>query len=89
MSKGSSKMPQPPRHGRVIAGASGAMTATHLRQHLAELTAHANDVRDYGCHGTGFSSQGAMSPGGASGADYQTSSADATGDSDSAGATGY
>ena len=35
----------------------------------AELTAHANEVRDHGCHGTGFSSQGAMSPGGASGAD--------------------
>jgi len=86
---GRSSDPQPPRHGRVIAGAVGGMTARHLRQHLAELTAHANEVRDYGCHGTGFSSQGAMSPGGASGADYQTSSADSTGDSDSTGPTGY
>jgi len=85
---GRSSDPQPTRHGRVIAGAPGAMTATHLRKHLAELTAHANEVRDYGCHGTGFSSQGAMSTGGASGADYQTTSAD-SGDSDSTGPTGY
>jgi len=59
--------PQPPRHSRVIA-APGGMTAKHVRRHLAGLTAHANEVRDYGCHGTGFLSQGAMSPGGASGA---------------------
>jgi hypothetical protein len=85
----SNKTPQPPRHGRVIAGAPGGMTATHLRKHLSELTAHANEVRDYGCHGTGFSSQGAMTPGGASGADYQTTSADSAGGSDSAGPTGY
>jgi hypothetical protein len=65
------------------------MTRTHMRKHLAELTAQANEVRDYGCHGTGFSSQGAMSAGGASGADYQTTSADSVGDSDSAGPTGY
>jgi hypothetical protein len=64
------------------------MTATHVRKHLAELTAHVNEVKDYGCHGTAFSSQGAMSPGGASGADYQTSS-DSTGDSDSTSPTGY
>ena len=85
----SSKTPQPPRHGRVIAGARGAMTATHLRKHLAELTTHANEVRDYGCHGTNFSSQGAMSPSGASGADYQTTSVGDTPDADSTGPTGY
>jgi hypothetical protein len=88
MSKNSSRTSQPPRHGRVIAGAPGAMTALHLRRHLAELTSHANEVRDYGCHGTGFSSEGGMSPGGASGADYQTTSADSAGDSDSGGPTG-
>jgi hypothetical protein len=49
----------------------------------------ANEVRDYGGHdATGFSSQGVLSPGNASGADYQTSSVD-TPDSDSMGATGY
>jgi hypothetical protein len=65
------------------------MTAQHLKTHLAELTANADDVRDYGGHSaTGFSSQGAMSPGGASGADYETSSADSAGDADSAGPTG-
>jgi hypothetical protein len=89
MSKSRSSTPPPPRHGRIIAGAPGAMTATHLRKHLAELTAHVNDVRDYGCHGTGFSGQGAMSPGAASGADYQTTSAESMGDADSAGPTGY
>ena len=89
MSTTRNSTPQPLRHGRVIAGAQGAMTAAHLREHLNELTAHVNEVKDYGCHGTGFSSQGAMSPGGASGADYQTTSADSAGDSDSAGATGY
>ena len=86
---GRSSDPEPQRHGRVIAGAPGGMTAKHLRKHLTELTAHANEVRDYGCHGTGFSSQGAMSPGGASGADYQTTSVGDTPDADSAGPTGY
>ena len=37
MSK-SSSTPQPPRHGRVIAGAPGAMTATHLRSLGCEVT---------------------------------------------------
>ncbi len=83
------KTPEPPRHGRVIAGAPGKMVAKHLRKHLADLTAHANEVKDYGCHGTGFSSQGAMSPGAAQGADYQTVSVNDTPDSDSTGPTRY
>jgi hypothetical protein len=62
------------------------MTATHIRKHLAELTEHANEVKDYGGHGTACS-QGGFSPGGASGADYQTTSADSAGDSDSRGQT--
>jgi hypothetical protein len=65
------------------------MTATHLRRHLSELTVHVNEVPDYGCHGTGFSSQGAMGPGGASGADYQTNAVGDTPDADSTGPTGY
>jgi hypothetical protein len=62
------KTPEPPRHRRVIAGAPGKMTVKDLRKHLADLTVHANEVKDYGCHGTGFSSHGTMGPGGASGA---------------------
>lgn len=54
----------------------------------AELTAHANEVRDYECHGTDFSSQGAMSLGGENGVDYQTTSVGDTSDADSACATG-
>ncbi len=88
MSKTSSKTPEPPRHGRVIAGAPGRMTATHMRKHLAELTAHANEVKDYGGHGTACA-QGGLTPGSVSGAEYQTSSADSAGDIDSMGPTGY
>jgi len=87
--RGSNRKPQPPHHGHVIAGAPGKMTATHLRTHLAELTASAEVVRDYGGHSaTGYSSQGAMSPGGASGSDYQTANVGDTPDSDSRGPTG-
>jgi hypothetical protein len=57
---------------------------------MTELTVSAEAVRDYGGHSaTGYSSQGAMSPGGASGADYQTTSVGDTPDTDSAGPTGY
>ena len=50
----------------------------------------AEEVRSYGGHdATGVSSQGALSPGGASGADYQTTNTGNTGDSDSGDLTGY
>ena len=48
------------------------------------MTTHINEVADYGGHGT-FSAQGGFSPGGASGADYQTTSVGDTPDSDSQG----
>lgn len=84
----STKTPGPPRHGRIIAGAQGRMTATHVKKHLAELTASAAEVRDYGGHSaTGYSSQGAFAQGGATGADYQTTSVGAP-DADSALGTG-
>jgi hypothetical protein len=54
-----------------------------------ELTASANEVRDYGGHSVGSSSQGGFSPGGAAGADYQTTSVGDTLDADSQGPTGY
>ena len=64
-----------------------------MKKHLAQLTRHALEVKSYGGHPgfevTGQSSQGAFSPGGASGADYQTTSAGNTGDADSQGPTGY
>ena len=57
------------------------------------LTQHTLEVKSYGGHPgfevTGQSSQGAFSPGGASGADYGTTSTDDTGDADSQGPTGY
>ena len=62
-------------------------------KHLAELTQHAQKVKTYGGHPgfevTGQSSEGAFSPGGASGADYGTTSTGNPGDVDSQGSTGY
>jgi hypothetical protein len=90
MSKQSSNIPSPPKHGRVTAGAPGQMTRSHLVKHLGELTQHAHGVKSYGGHPgfevTGQSSQGAFSPGGAG---YQTTSTGNTGDADSQGPAGY
>ena len=41
-----------------------------------------NETKDFGAHGTGFSSRGSFQQGGAAGADYQTSSADSVGECD-------
>ena len=60
-----------------------------MTKHLASMVQHANTAKDYGSHGTGFSSGGSFSPGGASGADYQTTSVNDTRDGDSQGPTGY
>lgn len=65
------------------------MKPEHARTHLAAMVSHANEVKDYGAHGTHCSSQGAFSSGGAAGADYQTTSTGNTGDADSQGPTGY
>jgi hypothetical protein len=52
------------------------------------MTTSAAEVRDYNTGGvTGQNSQGAMSPGGASSADYQTTNTGNTGDADSGGAS--
>jgi hypothetical protein len=93
MSKQSSSIPAPPTR-RVISGqGQHSMPAKGLKAHLAQLTQHAKEVKNYGGHPgfevTGQSLQGAMSPGGASGADYQTTSTGNTGDSDSGGPSGY
>jgi hypothetical protein len=66
------------------------MRIEHARKHLAQMTQGAAEVRDYGGHSvTGQGSQGALNPGGASGADYQTASVGDTPDADSGGPTGY
>jgi hypothetical protein len=49
------------------------MKRSHIRKHLEQLTASVNEVKDYGGHGA-YSSQSGFSRGGASGADYQTTS---------------
>jgi hypothetical protein len=78
---------QSPRHGVIRVS---TLKPEHARQHLAAMVSSAAEVRDYGGHEvTGQNSQGAMRQGGASGADYQTSSADNVGDADSGGASDY
>lgn len=80
-------MANPPKHGVIKVS---TLKVSHAKKHLAAMTVAAGEVRDYGGHSaTGFGSQGAMSPGGASGADYETTSVGDTPDSDSTGATGY
>jgi hypothetical protein len=61
-----------------------------MQRHLAEHQAHLNTTASYhkGVGVTGQDSQGTFSPGGASGAEYQTSSADSVGDADSGGPSG-
>jgi hypothetical protein len=77
---------RPPIHGQIVVS---TLPKGHAKKHLAAMTASMSEVKDYGNHGTSFSSQGSFSSGGASGADYQTTSVGDTPDSDSAGATGY
>jgi hypothetical protein len=78
---------QPPRHGVIKVS---TLTLHHARKHLAAMTTSAAEVRDYNTGGvTGQNSQGAPSQGGASGADYETSSTGNTGDVDSGGASDY
>jgi hypothetical protein len=88
-----------PKHGVIKIW---TLKPAHAKAHLAASTAAMDDVvryhrgvdannqtKDFGAHGTGYSSQGSFQQGGAAGADYQTSSADSVGDCDSTGATGY
>jgi hypothetical protein len=85
------RLPDPNPHGQVHVGASHPNRDTVVKQmtaHLKEHVASTNATADYGGHGTA-ASQGAFSPGGASGADYETSSQDTVGDADSGGASGY
>jgi transcription elongation factor len=78
---------QPPKHGDISVS---EMPLKHMRKHLRQMTADASQVRDYHTGGvTGQGSQGSFQQGGASGADYQTTSTGSVGDADSGGASGY
>jgi len=83
-------MSKPARHGQISVT---TMKLSHAKKHLAMMVEHTNTVKDYGGHGTGYSSGGGFTgsgmSGGASGADYQTTSTGNTGDADSTGSTGY
>lgn len=77
-----SKTGKPPRHGDIRVG--GGMKIEHAKRHLAELTASASEVADYGGHlVTGEGSQGSFASGGAS--DYSTTNVGGTGDADTGG----
>jgi hypothetical protein len=62
-----------PKHGQVkLSIGPNPMKRHHAVKHLRTMTIYANDMADYGAHGT-FSAQGGFSAGGASGgADYMT-----------------
>jgi len=38
---------KPPKHGDIRVGGPNAMKVEHMRAHLAAMTEHANEVRDY------------------------------------------
>ncbi len=92
-----SEQPQPVTHGQVhVPGhhPRHSELTKQLSEHLRQHVEHAATTAAY--HGgqrlpgdAGESSQGAMSPGGASGSDYSTTSVGDTPDADSTGPTGY
>jgi hypothetical protein len=80
-------MPKPPKPGQVKVS---TMKLSHAKQHLAMMVEHTNTVKDYGAHGTGYSSGGGLTGSGMSGsasggADYMTTNEGLVGDSDSGG----
>ena len=92
------ELPQPAVHGQVHVSAAHndpqalqKQMRTHLAEHERHLAAtaayHRPTVNAAG--DTAQSSQGSFQQGGASGADYQTTSEGTLGDADSGGASGY
>jgi hypothetical protein len=77
---------QPPTHGKI---AVSTLPKQHAKKHLAAMTASMNEVHDYGAHGEGQSSRGSFASGGASGADYSTTSTGGNGDTDCVGPSEY
>jgi hypothetical protein len=72
--------PQPPRHGQIQVA---TLKRSHAKAHLELMAASAAQVRDYGGHESTADSRGDFAPGGAAGADYQTTSVNDTPDTDS------
>jgi hypothetical protein len=87
------RLPQPATHGQISVHSSHPnhdALVGQMQRHLAEHVQHLSTTASYhkGVGVTGQDSQGAFLLGGASGADYETSSADSVGDSDSGGPSG-
>jgi hypothetical protein len=73
------RKPQP-RHGQIRVA---SMKLRHAKAHLRLITGSAAQVRNYGGHEATYDSRGQMAPGGAAGADYQTTYVNDTPDTDS------
>jgi hypothetical protein len=75
--------PQPPRHGVIKVS---SMKVSHAKNHLQMISESAAVVRDYGGHDAiGCHSEGAFAPGGAAGANYETTSVNDNPDPDFSG----
>jgi len=73
MRRNSGRKPHPPRHGEIrVAG----MKINHAKKHLRMISDSTAEVSRYGGHEAVCSSEGEFAPGGAAGADYETSSND-------------
>ena len=76
MRHSNSRKPQPPRHGQIRVA---SMKLHHAKAQIRIMAESAAEVREYGGHeATSYDSRGAMSPGGAGGADYVTNSVNDT-----------
>ncbi len=72
---------QPPQHGQMKRGGQMPMTKAAMQEHMANHEEHTNATADYGGHGVGDNSRGEFSQGGgASDADYTTTSTGGTTD---------
>ena len=71
--------PQPPRHGVIKVS---SMRVSHAKAHLQMITDSAAEVHSYSGYESTADSRGAFAPGGAAGADYETTSVNDTPDSD-------
>jgi glutamate synthase domain-containing protein 3 len=88
------EQPQPARHGQIHVHPNHPnrdVLIHQMAQHLAQHVEHLKATADYhrpDAGGAAGQSSGAFQQGGASGADYQTTSTGTVGDADSGG-TGY
>jgi hypothetical protein len=83
MRRSNGRKPQLPTHGQIKVA---SMKLSHAKNHLRIISESAAKVRDYGGHeATGYDSKGDFAPGGAAGANYQTTSVNDNPDPDFAG----